>query len=269
MVRPDGLPRRVPEALERGLSDAGGRSGRQRVHLRSGALEDVRRPDGAAGRRSRRLPRRDPRAVGQNGSGKSTLIKILASFHAPGPGGQLTVERASRLPLPLALDPARLGMSFVHQDLGADRVAEVFENVRIGRYRTRFGWRISWRAERRLVARCSSASASRSSRRARLLATPGRPARRSRSRVRSTGFEGIEHGLLVLDEPTPHLPRDGVEPPVRGDPQRRGRRHGILFVTHRLDEVLELADRVTVLRDGARRRPATDDGAGCRPADRS
>src|SRR5690349_11814847 len=67
--------------------------------------------------------------LGQNGSGKSTLIKVLAGFHQPDAGGRLRVN-GEEVSLPLAPgDYQRLGMRFVHQDLGLIPSLSVLENL--------------------------------------------------------------------------------------------------------------------------------------------
>jgi ribose transport system ATP-binding protein len=188
--------------------------------------------------------------IGQNGSGKSTLIKILAGYHAPDAGAELTIGGAE-IALPLAPgEPTRHGISFVHQDLGLFDRATVLENVRLGAYATRPGWRVSWRRERRLVREAlarfsvdvdSDATVS--------TLAPVDRAQVAIVRALET-LRGRDGGLLVLDEPTPHLPRDGVERLFAS--LREVAAHGvaILFVTHRMDEIRELTDEVTVLRDG-------------------
>jgi ribose transport system ATP-binding protein len=195
--------------------------------------------------------------VGQNGSGKSTFIKILAGFHAPDDGGSLTMH-GEDVPLPLSPTESRQrGMSFVHQDLGLIEDASVLENVRIGRYQTGFAWWISWRKERRRVAEMLERFGIGVSPTAviqdlppvdRAMVAIARALELVRVQEQS---EEIGSPLLVLDEPTPHLPRDGVERLFRAVRDVASQGVGILFVTHRLDEVLELTDRVTVLRDGS------------------
>src|SRR5262249_24492807 len=62
-------------------------------------------------------------------------------------------------------------------------------------------------------------------------------------------LSGVERGLLVLDEPTPYLPRDGIERVFQTVRDVAARGVGVLFVSHRLEEVFEITNRVTVLRD--------------------
>jgi ribose transport system ATP-binding protein len=195
--------------------------------------------------------------VGQNGSGKSTLIKILAGYHEPDEGGSLSV-RGADVALPLSpTESRRIGMSFVHQDLALIENATVLENVRIGRYRTGFGWSVSWRKERARVQAMlerfdidvsATAVISDLPPVDRAMVAIARALEQVREQEQS---DDIGSPLLVLDEPTPHLPRDGVERLFKAVRDVAAAGVGILFVTHRLDEVLELTDRVTVLRDGS------------------
>lgn len=196
------------------------------------------------------LPGRVHALIGQNGSGKSTLIKILASFHAPDAGAELW-SRGERVPLPLApTDPDRLGIAFVHQDLALFETGSVFENIRLGRYRAGLGWRVSWRRERRLVVEALERFGLAVKPDA-LIATLPPVDRAQVAIVRALErLRGVRHGLLVLDEPTPHLPRDGVEQLFANVRRVTHDGTGVLFVTHRLDEVMELSDEVTVLRNG-------------------
>src|SRR5579862_4109248 len=73
--------------------------------------------------------------IGQNGSGKSTLIKIVSGYHAPD-SGQMAM-RGEPVALPIKPgEAARLGLRFLHQDVGVVRTLTVLENLRVGRYRT-------------------------------------------------------------------------------------------------------------------------------------
>jgi ribose transport system ATP-binding protein len=189
--------------------------------------------------------------LGQNGSGKSTFIKILAGYHAPDEGATLQVAGQ---PVSLPLDPRSphlLGISFVHQDLGLVPEMSVLENLRVGNYETRGLWRIPWRRERRAV---------RESLRPFGLGhvAPDAEVRTLREVERALvaivrafdRLKGVEGGVLVLDEPTAYLPRDGVERLFSAVRTVAAEGTGVIFVTHRLEEVRALTDRVTVLRDG-------------------
>ena len=104
------------------------------------ALEDVRLTV---------LPGEVHGLLGQNGSGKSTLIKILAGYHEPEPGAELEVfGRTARLPLPPSAF-RKLGLAFVHQNLGLMPSLSVLENLRIGELATRNTPYLSWTRERR------------------------------------------------------------------------------------------------------------------------
>ncbi|MER6983223.1 ATP-binding cassette domain-containing protein, partial [Streptomyces carpinensis] len=86
--------------------------------------------------------------VGQNGCGKSTLVKILTGYHAPDPGGSITVD-GTGLSLPVRWsEAAAAGMSVVHQDLGLLDHLSVAENIGVGGYEHSTTTRkIDWRAQ--------------------------------------------------------------------------------------------------------------------------
>jgi ribose transport system ATP-binding protein len=188
--------------------------------------------------------------VGQNGSGKSTFIKILAGFHAPDHGASLRIN-GEHVALPLGpQDPAKLGLGFVHQDLGLIESGTVLENLCVGRYQTGFGWRIRWRRERQRVANAldrysisaspdAAISSLREVDKARIAILRAVDQLRERSR-----------GILVLDEPTSYLPMDGIGQLFQTIHDVADTGIGVLFVTHRLEEIFAITDRVSVLRDG-------------------
>lgn len=193
--------------------------------------------------------------LGQNGSGKSTLIKVLAGYHAPEPGAEISLcGRAVRQPLRPG-DFRRLGLAFVHQHLGLLPSLSVVENMRIGALAARHRWYISWQRERRQVEELFArfgldidvsdrvgdlASVERA-----LLAIV-----RAFADLREQRDKHGHAGILVLDEPTPFLPRTGVEKLFKLVREIVREGAGVLFVSHDVDEVREITDRATVLRDG-------------------
>ena len=191
--------------------------------------------------------------VGQNGSGKSTLIKVLAGYHQPDPDGARAWVNGSPLTLGDGAAAAAAGIRFVHQDLGLVGSMSAAENLALtAGYLTGRGGRIRWRHE---VTRAREALAGMGLTdvdvRAPVLTLP--PAQRTAVAI-ARALVGWENGatLLVLDEPTATLPGDDVERLFAVIHRLKQRGLSILYVSHHLDEVFELADRVTVLRDGQR-----------------
>jgi ribose transport system ATP-binding protein len=188
--------------------------------------------------------------IGQNGSGKSTLIKILSGYHHADGGHVRALGQPLRLPL--SADELReIGISFVHQDLGLVPEGTVLENLRVGRYSTGFGGRIHWQEERSrardLLARFDlevdvDEPVSRLSTTQRAILAVARA-------VADVEL-GRERGLLVLDEPTTALPEHEIDLLFAAMRRVTERGSAVLFVTHNLDEVLVVADRVSALRDG-------------------
>jgi ribose transport system ATP-binding protein len=187
--------------------------------------------------------------LGKNGSGKSTLIKILAGFHHPETGSEAFVRGA-----PLSLGSARYaheaGLRFIHQDLGLADTLDVVDNLALGASYGGRGW-LSDRHERRRARR--------------ILAEHGldvdvtqpvetlTAAQKSMlSIVRAVHDTPDGSGLLVLDEPTASLPEREVEHLFALLANVRAKGITILYVTHRLPEVFQISDRVSVLRDGER-----------------
>jgi ribose transport system ATP-binding protein len=191
--------------------------------------------------------------LGENGSGKSTLLKILAGFHQPEPGARLWVNGAEAK-LPLAPGAFReLGLSFVHQDLGLIPSLTAAENLFIGQLVSRWSWRLSWRQRcRRAAAMFSSYGVEIDPTRAveELSRLEQAMLAIVRALEQSAAGGGAERTLLVLDETTVFLPRNGIEQLFSLIKSTVERGASVLFVSHDLDEVRQVTDRVTVLRDG-------------------
>lgn len=190
--------------------------------------------------------------VGQNGSGKSTFIKVLAGYHQPDPGSSAELNGQ---PLTLGDGAAAhaAGVRFVHQDLGLVEVLDSTENIAMGAgYTTRRGGRIDWRADRRRAAEGLAAIGFDD---IDVTMPVGALAPSQRTAVALAralhDWERTAH-LLVLDEPTASLPGADVERLFGAIRRLKERGVAILYVSHHLDEVFEIADEVSVLRDGRR-----------------
>ena len=188
--------------------------------------------------------------VGQNGSGKSTLIKLLGGYVQADHGGRV---RFGGEPVDLwTLDrDTRRRIRIVHQDLGLVPTLSTVENLGLGRgYHTGAVGRIRWRSEvqraQELLLAFGLAPDVRQP-----VATLSAAERAAVAIMRALQeWDDSRPGLLVLDEPTASLNRGEVDALFREVRRVADRGAGVLFVSHMLDEVLELADRVTVLRDG-------------------
>ncbi len=193
--------------------------------------------------------------LGQNGSGKSTLIKILSGFLAPQPGAKLVLYDKD-IPLPLTPGQFReLGMAFVHQHLGLIPSLSVTENICLSDFATQNRWRIDWRGETQRIRRIltdyelaidPTTKIQDLPQVDRCLVAIVRAMEEVRSAQEAHGGEGI----LVLDEPTPFLPRIGVEKLFNLVRQMVKKDASVIFVSHDVDEIMEITDRATVLRDG-------------------
>jgi ribose transport system ATP-binding protein len=199
--------------------------------------------------------------LGENGSGKSTLVKILSGYHEPEPGGGLRMNGVD-VPLPVPLGGARtVGLSFVYQDLGLAPDLQVVENLFVGQRVTSglgSAARINWRAERehaREIFKRYGVELDPSAQVGRL-----RPTSQALLAIVRAAYELREYraqnqgagGVLVLDEPTVFLPEH--EKVFLFDLVRRitSEGFGVLFVSHDMTAVREIADRAVVLRDGAK-----------------
>jgi ABC-type sugar transport system ATPase subunit len=180
--------------------------------------------------------------VGHNGSGKSTLVKILAGLHAP--------DRGSEITLGTAKDGSAVKLHFIHQDLGLVGRLSTVENLDLARG---YGYRSLWPSRRRREREHAE----------QLVGGFGgtfdvsRPIEELSAAERAIvaiarALDGWEHAgnVLVLDEPTASLHGDEVNKLFVAVREVAQRGAGVIFISHRLDEIVELADRVYVLRDG-------------------
>ncbi|MBV9289431.1 MAG: sugar ABC transporter ATP-binding protein, partial [Hyphomicrobiales bacterium] len=193
--------------------------------------------------------------MGENGAGKSTLIKILAGVVQADRGA---ISLAGRpVSIRSARDAHRLGLRFLHQELNILPRLSVAENLFLGRpYPGRSSGLIDWRAlgnrsrealealgftdidPRAILGRLPVGDRMIVKIASTLIEDPRAPAR-----------------VFVMDEPTAALGNEEAERLFRIIAQLQRRGAGIVYVSHRIEEVLRIADRITVLRDGVSQSP--------------
>lgn len=183
--------------------------------------------------------------IGENGAGKSTLIKILAGVHQPDSGELIWQNSPATFTSPLAA--LRAGIATIHQELAYFENLTVAENLLLGENWPRRAWgATNWgalydEARRRLQACDLQLNP------AALFHTLS-PAQRQEVAIARSLAQDAK--LLILDEPTASLTEPEVERLFAHLQRLRSRGISILYVSHRLDEILQLTTRVLVLRDG-------------------
>ena len=181
--------------------------------------------------------------LGENGAGKSTLIKILAGAHRPDAG--IIKVNGERVEIHSPLDAQRLGIAVVYQEFNLVPALTARENIFLGREKTRAGF-TSPPAERRAAEELF--------RRINIRIDPETPCRdltvAQQQCVEIARALSQNARIIVLDEPSAVLTDREVEKlfAIIRDLQAHG--IGIIYISHRLDEIFALADRATVMRDG-------------------
>jgi simple sugar transport system ATP-binding protein len=181
--------------------------------------------------------------MGENGAGKSTLIKVLTGVHKKD-DGTMTLNGAAFNPLN-PLEAREYGVNSVYQEINLCDNLSVAENIYAGRQKTRFG-KINWKAIKtgseealarlnihidvsRLLSSCSVAV---------------------KQMIAIARAVDMNSKVLILDEPTSSLDRPEVEQLFSIIRNLKKEGLSIIFISHFLDQIYELCDRVTVLRNG-------------------
>lgn len=181
--------------------------------------------------------------VGENGAGKSTLIKVLGGAHLPDSGEVLLDGRHVDIVTPTAAQQA--GVSIIYQEFNLVPDLTVRENIFLGRERTRGGF-VRASDERRDAlslferiglnmdpeARCRDLSVA------------------QQQKVEIAKALSVDARIIVMDEPTAALTTQEVDHLFAIIRDLKAHGIGIIYISHRLDEIFEVADRVMVLRDG-------------------
>ena len=181
--------------------------------------------------------------VGENGAGKSTLMNVVSGVVRPDAGELLWDNHPVRLDGPR--DARALGISFVHQELALVPQLSVAENVFLGRHPTARGL-VNFREMHARTEQAMGELGHRIDSR-RPVAELSLAERQIVEIVRAVAFESR---LIIMDEATAPLADRDAEALFRAIRLLRARGVALIFISHRLREIFEISDRVTVLRDG-------------------
>ena len=185
--------------------------------------------------------------LGENGAGKSTLIKILGGIHRPDAGEIRVNGECVEISNVAAAD--LLGIRLIHQELSLAPNLSVAENIFLGREPTRFGF---------LNRRQLSAEAEKLRDELRLPeigdvhVRAGELSMAQQQLVEIARALSVQARILILDEPTAALSEAETEALFTKLRRLRDQGVGIIYISHRLEEIRRVADRVTVFRDGRR-----------------
>ncbi|PLW66178.1 sugar ABC transporter ATP-binding protein, partial [Streptomyces sp. DJ] len=181
--------------------------------------------------------------LGENGAGKSTLIKMLSGAHRPDAGRILVDGEPVRIGS--AQDAERLGIATIYQEFNLVPGLSVAENIFLGRQPRRFGL-----VDRRRM----NADAAALLQRVGVDVDPRTPvAELGIARLQMVEIAkalSLDARVLIMDEPTAVLTTGEVDKLFRIVRRLREDGVGVVFITHHLEEIAALGDRVTVLRDG-------------------
>ena len=184
--------------------------------------------------------------LGENGAGKSTLIKIVSGVFPQNAGEILIggVEQNFRSPE----DARRAGVATIYQELLLFPELTVAENIFMGHAPRAFAGRLDWREMREHAERLLESLEIHDLAADRVV---GALSVGNRQRVEILRALSYDARLLIMDEPTAALTEPDVVRLFKIVRLLKARGVGIIYISHRLDEIFTLADRVTVLRDGA------------------
>ncbi len=182
---------------------------------------------------------------GENGAGKSTLIKLLSGIHPAGSYEGALLAAGREVAFASTRDAELTGIAVIYQELALVPEMSVAENLFLGRLPTRFGL-VDWDAVYLNAARVLKS--------ANIALDPSTPVQQlgvaERQLVEIAKALGKNPKVLILDEPTAALSDGEVQRLLDVVRELKGRGIAAIYVSHRLEEVFAIADRITVLRDG-------------------
>ncbi|MGQ0569101.1 MAG: ATP-binding cassette domain-containing protein [Armatimonadota bacterium] len=181
--------------------------------------------------------------VGENGAGKSTLIKVLAGVHPPD-SGQIIIDGVEAH-LTSPLDARRLGISIIYQELSLLPYLTVAENLFLGREPVRRGL-----LDRRRMGRETREVLDRLGLRVDARAPVYSLSIAAQQMVELAKALALDAKIIMMDEPSASLTPAELRTLFAAIEELKRQGVAIVYVSHRLDEIFRVADRVTVLRDG-------------------
>ena len=182
--------------------------------------------------------------LGENGAGKSTLVKVMTGVHQPD-GGEIHLN-GQRVEFNAPHASLQAGIAAIYQELSLFPDLNVAENIFVGRQPTTTGGRLDWRTLYREAEQLLSSLGMHLDlkQKARNLSIA------QQQMVEIARALSINARILIMDEPTSSLTLTEVAELFRLVRRLREDGAAIVFISHRLEELYEIADRVTVLRDG-------------------
>ncbi|MHC5015436.1 MAG: sugar ABC transporter ATP-binding protein [Planctomycetota bacterium] len=183
--------------------------------------------------------------AGENGAGKSTLIKILGGVHRPDAGQVRIAGRAVRVRSPREATSA--GVAIIHQELSLVPWLSVADNIFLGRETSRAGWLSRRRARSQAMRLLQELGLQLDVRR-----PVGDLPISIQQMIEVAKALSRDARVIVMDEPSSALNQPEVERLFARVAGLKARGCGTVYITHRLEEIFRVADRITVLRDGRR-----------------
>ena len=183
--------------------------------------------------------------LGENGAGKTTLIKVLGGIHLPD-AGSIQID-GRQVPIRGVADADRCGIRIIHQELSLAPNLSVAENIYLGREPHRHGLlnrRTMYQQAERLVSDLGLDEIKN------VQADVSTLSVAHQQLVEIARALSTQARILVLDEPTSALSEAETEALFAALSRLRSQGVGMIYISHRLEEIARLADRVTVLRDG-------------------
>ena len=182
--------------------------------------------------------------MGENGAGKSTLMKCLFGIYEKDSGEILL--SGERVEFKSPQDALKNGVAMVHQELNQALKRTVMDNIWLGRYPTRFGFTSEREMEQKTRTVFEDLGLSIDPRR--IMSTMSVAERQMAEIAKAVSYNAK---IIVLDEPTSSLTEEEVGHLFRIIRTLRERGCGIIYISHKMEEILQISDDITVMRDGA------------------